>query len=155
MWDSFIPDLLVAAFGAALTVGIAYVTYVVRVRRGEAQAIRSLLREMHNRRALAVRSERPIPGAATLDDFRRCTSSVISMRAEVRHARDRSRNLSAVQEPLAKMTSALNRYLSESAADPDEYPALLGNLRRKLEPLAVELAAFEHIEPLLPGHGAR
>ncbi|RFA15606.1 hypothetical protein B7R22_06565 [Subtercola boreus] len=93
MGESFGPDLVVsiigAVFGSVLTVAIALVTYLVQRRRSEGQALQSLINEIHHRRALIDHGEpRTVPDAAESDDYRRCTSSVISIRDEIRRTRD-------------------------------------------------------------------
>lgn len=155
MWESFIPDLVVAFIGALLTVLIALVTYVLKIRLDEKRAIQSLIGELHRRRAIAEGPEPVIRGAGELPDFARANASVASMRAEIRSTRDRVRQLDSLQVPLSEMTRACNRYLEFSAASPDFYAGYLGDLRRELAPLVSRLAGTRRgIVAYPPGGGA-
>lgn len=155
MWDTFIPDLLVALVGAVLTVLIAFVTYKVNARVDETKALNSLIEELHRRRALAPGDDQPIPGAAQSDDFVRANASVLSMREEIRTTRDRVRQLQLAQLPLSEMTRACNRYLEMSAIAPERYARLLGELRKDLDRQVRALAATRRRVPhLVPGDGA-
>jgi len=155
MWDSFIPDVLVACIGALLTVFIALATYLLKIRLDEKRAIQSLIGELHRRRAIAEGPEPVIPGAEQLADFARANASVSSMRSEIRATRDRVRQVESLQVPLSQMTRACNRYLELSAASPDFYAVYLGDLRRELSPLIERLATERRgVVALEPGAGA-
>ncbi|MCK8476027.1 MULTISPECIES: hypothetical protein [Microbacterium] len=155
MWESFIPDVVVAIIGAVFTVLIALITYVLKVRLDEKRAIQSLISELHRRRAIAEGPEPVIPGAEQSADFARANASVASMRTEIRATRDRVRQLDSLQAPLSEMTRSCNRYLELSAAYPDHYAVYLGNLRRELTPQVAQLAASRRgIVAHDPGGGA-
>lgn len=154
MWDSFLPDLIVAMFGAVLTVTIAVVSYFLKIRTDERRAIQSLIDELHRRRALRPGVAQLIPGAAGSDDYVRVTSSISSIRDEVRTTRDRVRQVEKLQRPLSEMTRACNRYLSLSAAMPDAYANHLVDLRQSLTSSIHELATSRHgVIALEPGAG--
>ncbi|MEN0022219.1 MAG: hypothetical protein AAGC61_02980 [Microbacterium sp.] len=155
MWDSFLPDLLVALIAAVFTVVIALVTYLLKVRLDEKRAIQSLINELHRRRALAPGPEPFIRGAAQSEDYLRANTSISTIRTEIRSTRDRVRQIERVQAPLSAMTRACNRYLELSAAIPDTYAVYLGDLRRELTPQIEELANTQRgIVAHQPGMGA-
>jgi hypothetical protein len=155
MWESFFPDLVVAFIGALLTVLIALVTYVLKIRLDEKRAIQSLIGELHRRRAIAEGPEPVIHGAEERPDFARANASVASMRTDIRSTRDRVRQVDSLQVPLSEMTRACNRYLEFSAASPAFYAVYLGDLRRELTPLVTQLAgARKGIVAHPPGGGA-
>lgn len=139
MWDSFWPDVIIALIGAAFTVVIAYVTYRVNASRQERAAVQSLIDELHYRRALRPNSGRIVPSAATEVDFASVSASIRTMRVDIRSARDRARQDESVQRPLARMTKACNRFLTEARLDPSQYQLLLGNLTADLADQVREL----------------
>lgn len=155
MWDSFWPDVVVALIGAVFTVIIAYVTYRVNASRQERAAVQSLIDELHYRRALRPNSGRIIPSASTAVDFASVSASVRTMRVDIRSARDRARQDESVQRPLARMTKACNRFLTESRLDPSRYQILLGELT---DELAKQVRELKKIQPQLtarqPGGGS-
>lgn len=155
MWDSFLPDLLVAFVGALLTVAIALGTYLLKVRLDEKRAIQSLINEVHRRRSLAEGPEPTLPGALQSGDYARANASIATIRDEIRSTRDRVRQVDNLQDPLSKMTRACNRYLELSASHPDGYAIYLGDLRRELTPLVQALASKRRgVTALEPGGGA-
>lgn len=155
MWESFIPDVVVALIGAVFTVMIALITYVMKIRVDEKRAIQSLIGELHRRRAIAEGPEPVISGAEQSPDFARANASVASMRTEIRATRDRVRQVDSLQAPLSEMTRSCNRYLELSAAYPDHYAEYLGDLRRELSPQVRRLAALRRgVVAQEPGGGA-
>jgi hypothetical protein len=133
VWDSFGPDLLVVAIGAASTGLIAGGTYVVTFRRLENQAIGSLIRQIHERRAfIEVSAPSPMPGAYASDDFERVSRSVIRVRNEIDVARRSVGRSKELQDALTSMKLACNRYLERSAQTPDRYVIQLMELRDEL-----------------------
>jgi uncharacterized protein with PhoU and TrkA domain len=156
MWETFGPDVLVALIGAALTVAIAFATYVLNERRREWQALRSLVDELHHRRALTlIDSVRPVPHADELDDFLHVNASVLSIREEIRRTRDSVTLNSDLQRALGLMTRACNRYLETTAARPEQYLYSLSELRRELSEGVHALAATRRtVKVREPGDGA-
>lgn len=160
MWNTFLPDLLVALVGAIIgsifTVGIALATYVISRRRRERGALRGLIVEMHRRRALVpVESVRVVPNAAALDDYRRVSLSILAIRKDIRVTRTAIRPELSVQRQLSDMTSACNRYLEASQRDPDHYWFALMELRNALVSTIGEIAAATpSVEALAPGAAA-
>ncbi|GAA0499469.1 hypothetical protein GCM10009532_24700 [Microbacterium aurantiacum] len=154
MWVTFWPDVLVACIGAGLTVLIAYATYKLNLIRDEAQSLNSLIGELHRRRALASRPV-VIPGARENPDFARATSSVLSIRDEVRRTRDRVRQIEPTEQPLSRMTRACNYFLEASDAEPDQYAVLLVKLQADLSGAVADLASSHRgVRHLEPGAGA-
>lgn len=155
MWDTFLPDLLIAFIGAIFTVAIAYATYMLNAAQEEARALNSLIAELHRRRALRPSDEQPIRGAASSDDYDRVNQSVLSMRSEIRAARDRVGQRESIQLPLSEMRRACNTYLRRSAAQPELYARFVGDLRRELDRQVEKLAAARKgVNHLVPGEGA-
>ncbi|MGA1838213.1 hypothetical protein VD659_14930 [Herbiconiux sp. 11R-BC] len=156
MWDSFGPDLLVVAIGAALTGLIAGGTYLVTFRRLENQAVGALIRQIHERRAfIAVDAPVPIHDAYSTDDFGRVSRSVVTVRDEIDIARRSVGRSTDLQDALTSMKLACNRYLERSAQRPDGYVIDLMGLR---EELWVEIQQLNHsrssLPALEPGAGA-
>lgn len=156
MWQTFFPDLVVAVIASLLTVSTGYVTYRVNVRHRENQALVSLLNELHHRRAVApILNPRQIANASTNDDFLRANSSVLSMKDEIRRARDILRPITTLQEPLSLMVRACNRYLELSSAAPESYMYELEELRIQLSKQVHAIAASrKSIKSVEPGTGA-
>lgn len=155
MWQTFVPDVLVAIIGAALTVLIAFATYLLRLRLEEKRALQSLINELHRRRALVPGPERIIPNAAEIGDFQWANASILSVRDEIRRTRDRVRQVDSRLIPLSAMTRACNRYLEQSAAAPPHYVLFLAALKHELEENVRALArARRGLKPLEPGSGA-
>jgi hypothetical protein len=155
MWQTFVPDLVVAFIGATLTVLIAFMTYLLRLRLEEKRALQSLINELHRRRALVPGSKPLIPDAELTDDYKRANASVLSIRDEIRRTRDLVRQVDSRQLPLSNMTRACNRYLEFSAVSPSTYAILLGELQRELsEGVRVLAQARPDVVALEPGAGA-
>jgi hypothetical protein len=156
MWQTFWPDVLVAVIGAVLTVAIAYLTYLLSVRRTEKQALNSLINEFHHRRAISPRTALgPVERAAEKDDFLRANLSVLNMRDEIRRTRDAVRSIADLHDPLSQMTRACNNYLETSAREPDRYLYLLDDLRKELSSSLHRLAVTRRgVRVYEPGQGA-
>jgi hypothetical protein len=160
MWETFWPDIVVAVVGAVLgsvlTVGIALATYFITIRHRENQALNALIKELHERRAVApIASLREIPDAAELDDFNRANRSVISMRDEISRTRQLVGQSPEVQQPLSEMKRACNRFLDRASAAPQRYWFLLDELRRELSEGVHRLtSARKQLPRLEPGGGA-
>ncbi|MGD8166662.1 hypothetical protein ACEXOS_005525 [Herbiconiux sp. P16] len=160
MWETFWPDILVAIvgaiFGSMLTVGIALGTFFITFRRREDQALGALIKELHERRAVAqIGTLREIPEAAILDDFARANRSVISLRDEIGRTRDLVGPTADLQAPLSAMRRACNRYLETSSVLPERYWYLLDDLRVELSAGVHDLAKVRRRLPRLePGGGA-
>lgn len=68
MWLTFWLDVLVAVFGAVLTVAIAYGTFLLNLRRNEKLALGSLINEVHHRRTFSGHAVR-VNGAVNSPDY--------------------------------------------------------------------------------------
>ena len=156
MWTTFLPDLIVAVAGAFFTVAIAVVTFWLASRRRELQAIRSLVGELHHRRALTeIAGPRRLKRARRLSDFSQAANSVLTIKEEIRRARDSSRPKPRLQAIFASMTRSCNRYLEVSAAKPNEYLFLLQDLRQEIALDVCRLTKERSGVPnLSPGEGA-
>lgn len=155
VFEFFWSDLIVAFVGAVLTILIAWGTFLLSRRRQEKQVVASLIRELHARRALAPsKSQARVRNAKRLPDYTRASASVLTMRDEIRRARDRIRPLLKFEEPLAEMSRACNRFLELSAVDPPNYTALLVALRYALAEQISQLSKAAGVEYLAPGEGA-
>lgn len=154
VWTTFWPDLLVAVLGAALTVFIAWVTYVLNVWRNELRALKTLVSDLSHRRAFSGEAG-TISGAVELGDYARCNASVLSAKEEIRRAREKVRELPSLQVPLRRMTQACNVYLETSERDPDSYATGLVRLRDELHEEIRKLARKRRGLPTdRPGGGA-
>lgn len=156
MWDSFGPDLLVVAIGAALTGLIASGTYLVTFRRLENQAVGALIRQIHERRAfIAVDEPVPVLDAYSTDDFGRVSRSVVTVRGEIDIARRSVGGSKELQDALTSMKLACNRYLERSARRPEGYVIDLMELREELSVEVQRLHQSRSSLPALePGAGA-
>ncbi len=155
MWNTFWPDVLVALIGAVLTIATGAGAFAITRRLAETRALNALTRELHHRRALKISARREIPDAQELDDYHRLTASVLTMRDEIRHARDASGSSDDVQEPLAAMTRACNLYLELSAASPERYWILADDLRQALRKELVKVTSKRRgVTMREPGGGA-
>lgn len=160
MWNTFWPDLLVAVLGAivgsVLTVAIAFGTYLLQRRVRESQALRTLVEELHHRRAVAPISDvRDVPVAGGTDDFKHVNLSILDIRDRVRLTREQVRPESSAQRSLSRMTRACNRYLEVSAQRPEKYLHELMVLRAELWGSVQEVAGLSRsIDALKPGEAA-
>lgn len=156
MWDTFIPDLIVTAIGAALTVAIAAVTFVASRRYRETQALNLFVQELHHRRALIrIDTLMEVQNAEQSDDFARVNASVLSIRDAIKDARGLSRPVPNIQVPLSGMTSACNRYLELASRHPGRYWFFLMDLRAEMATQVEALAqANRRVTSLEPGAGS-
>ena len=156
MWETFVPDLIVTVIGAALTVAIAAVTFVLSRRYRETQALNLLVQELHHRRALArIDALMEIQNAEQSDDFARVNASVLSIKEAIREARGLSRPVPGVQVPLSGMTSACNRYLELASRRPSRYWFFLTELRAEITAQVRELSRMNRrVAELEPGAGS-
>lgn len=154
MWMTFWPDVLVALIGASLTVAIAFGTYILNLRRNERRALIALVHELYRRRAFTGKAV-ALPGARDTPDYMYCNASVLSMKDEIRHARDSVREIPELQRSLAEMTKSCNLYLEMAERDPDSYAIGLMRLRDDLRAKIKEIASHRPGVPELePGGGA-
>lgn len=73
-----------------------------------------------------------IRNARNSADFQSCADSIKRIRDTIQNVRVQIRPIATIQDPLAEMTSACNRYLHESNRDPDRFAVLLVRLRDEL-----------------------
>lgn len=159
MWETFLPDLVVALVGAlvgaVLTVAIAYGTFLLQQARQEKQVVRGLINDLYHRRALAVVSPHEIPNAGERKDFERAGLSVIDIRDHIRRVRDQVRQDTETVNALSNMIRACNRYLEVSEGNPNFYAFLLNELQRDLEEGVTQIAQrMRGVDGLPPGRGA-
>ncbi|WP_372984933.1 hypothetical protein [Microbacterium sp.] len=155
MWNTFGADVLVAVIGAALTVLIAFLTYLARIRLEEHRALQILINDLHGRRALAVEHGAKVWFASRRAPFRYATASVIAARDEIKATRAKVRKHKKVQEPLTEMLRACNNYLELSETDPNSYPIYLAHLKRDLYAQVLRLANVRRrLKVSRPGDGA-
>ncbi|WP_411721164.1 hypothetical protein [Mycetocola sp.] len=155
MWLTFLPDLLVAVIGAALTVVIALATFMVQRRRTEDGLLRGLIDDINRRRAFTpIEEVQSVPDAKELPDFHRVSRSVLALRDEIKRTRDGIRGDRQVQRALTEMTRACNRYLEDSDIDPDNYWHHLMTARELLDESIQKIAKSSNVEALAPGEAA-
>jgi len=129
-WSSFFPDLVVACFGAALTVLIAYGTYVVQRRRQDLQIIRILADDLATRRALQLISPRAASGAS--DDAQRCFSSVHAAQQQLAALRNQVTSNRPLHAMLQEMVLATRAYKNSIERHPDKWQFALMMVRAEL-----------------------
>lgn len=159
MWDTFLPDLVVALIGALvgalLTVAIAYGTFLMQQARQERHVVRGLINDLYHRRALAVTTPQEIPDAEERKDFERAGLSVIDIRDHIRRVRDQVRQDTQTVDALSNMIRACNRYLEVSEGQPILYALLLKKLQEDLEEGVTKIAErVRGVDALPPGRGA-
>ncbi|WP_411556983.1 hypothetical protein [Plantibacter sp. MPB07] len=156
MWITFWPDILVAAVGAALAVFAAYATYLLNARRIETQALNNLIEELHLRRALDPSVEPyVVPNAAERQDFDQVSRSVVSIRRELRTAREAVRSSRDIRLTLVEMSKGCNLYLERAEQSPDSYLLSLVKLQRQLEGGVRTITILRPgVDYLAPGTGA-
>ncbi|WP_298585289.1 hypothetical protein [uncultured Kocuria sp.] len=157
MWNTFWPDLLVTVIGAALTVAIAFGTYVVQRRVKERLALQKLIAVIHEKRAVEpIVGPQLMSGAGGLEDFQYVSSSILDLRDQIGLAREQVRPESPVQPHLSRMTRACNRYLESSSQRPAGYCYDLVSLREALWVSIKKISELSRsLEALEPGVGAR
>lgn len=156
MWSTFWPDLLVTVIGAALTVAIAFGTYLVQRRVREKRALQKLMKVIYEKRAVApVVNPQVMPGARELEDFQYVSSSILDLRDQIGLTREQVRPESPVQSHLSHMTRACNQYLESSSRRPEGYCYNLVTFREELwESIEKICQLSRSIEALEPGGGA-
>ncbi|WP_157550793.1 hypothetical protein [Microbacterium sp. Root553] len=155
MWNTFGADVLVAVIGAALTVSIAFLTYLGRIRLEEHRALQILINDLHGRRALAVGRGSKVRFASWSASFKRANASIISARDEIKATRAKVRKHEKVQGPLVEMIRACNNYLEMIEGDPSSYLIYLAQLKLELYAQALRLASVRRgLKVARPGDGA-
>ena len=156
MWTTFLPDILVAVFGAALTVAIAFLTVRRQQRQAERNELNGLIRDLHHRRALCpVDDPGLVPGAKDLDDFKHANLSVLDIRNQAKLSGREILPDSPAQTPLSQIISACNEYLENSMYAPDEYYFGLMELRGSIHKCVKAIAATDaKVTALEPGMSA-
>lgn len=136
VWQTFLADLVVAAFGAVmaavLTVAIAAWTVHVDRKRTEQAALNDLVRFLSTRRAFEEASGDLCDVNATTKDRERVAKSVLRTRDEIASVRSHSRAIPSVQEPLTVSILACNAYLEKADLSPEHYVQHLMELRQAL-----------------------
>jgi hypothetical protein len=155
-WSSFIPDLVVALFGAGLTVGIAGITYFRSLRRRNGQLVRNLADDLSTRRALTLIE--PRESAADSEDADRCFRSVTAAAHRISETRDQISPDSALRQGLQRMVVSCVQYKDAVESAPRHWQFALMQLREELlsGSRALERAARlpENSLPT-PGSGSR
>lgn len=150
MWETFGADVVVALISSALTVLIAYGTFLLNRWRDQRMAAQFIIDDLAHRRAFAASAVR-IPGAEKNDDYKRANASVLTARDEIRAVRPRMGADLAVQQALSSMIRSCNIYLEKSARDPDAYAIQLVELRDALGKDVRKLADKRRVRPTTPG----
>ncbi|MFG6501949.1 hypothetical protein [Microbacterium sp. P05] len=154
MWDTFWPDVLVAVIGALVTVLLGFLTYLGRVRLNEKRSLRSLVESVHRNRAFAGEGV-DMSGAGDLDDYRSAVASVAALREDILLAREHSRQLPKIEQPLSEMTRACDRFLENSETSPDDYAVDLESLEEELSLQLLKIErAVRGVKAKEPGGGA-
>lgn len=156
MWTTFLPDLLVAVFGAGLTVVIAFWTFRRQQKLTERAELNRLINELHHRRVLhKIPDPRLVHGATDIDDFKHANLSVLDIRDQTKRVGHHLRPNSPAQEPVSGLIKACNWYLEAGMYQPEKYHFHLKELRNKVQACVNQIAdGDQKIEPLEPGGSA-
>lgn len=156
MWTTFLPDLVVAVFGAALTVVIAFLTVRRQQKKIERNELNRLITDLHHRRALnGIANPRIVPHAKDVDDFKHANLSVLDIRNQTKAVAHHVRPTSEAQKPLSRLIRSCNQYLEDGMYDPDKYHFHLSDLRTKIHGCVQEIAETDsQITSLEPGTSA-
>ena len=148
MWTTFVPDLIVTAVGALLTVLLAAAGFFIKVHLDRRAAIAFILRELAMRRAF-----RPIahPKRFKLgendEELARISSSIRTFRDSVLRCQERVGAASRTHDVLNEMVRSCNRFLTDSRRDPGGFLIALESLRLRLDRHARKL---REIYPRMP-----
>lgn len=153
MWTTFVADLLVAVFGAGLTVLIAFWTYRHQQKVTERVELSRLINDLHHRRVLhEILNPRLVYRAKEIDDFKHANLSVLDIRDQTKRVGHQLRPGSPAQEPVSGLIKACNRYLEEGMYRPEKYHFHLQELRNEVQARINEIAAGDQkIKPLEAG----
>lgn len=156
MWTTFLPDLLVAIFGAGLTVIIAFWTYRHQQKVTERAELNRLIGDLHHRRALRkIRNPRLVHRAAKLDDFKHANLSVLDIRDQTKRVGQHLRPKSRAEQPISGLIKACNQYLEAGMYTPQYYHFHLMELRCRIQTCINEIAASDRkIKSLEAGSSA-
>lgn len=156
MWTTFIPDLLVAVFGAGLTVLIAFLTFRHQLKVTERVELNRLISDLNLRRVLhEITDPRLVHGAKDIDDFKHANLSVLDIREQTKRVGHHLRPNSPAQEPVSGLIKGCNRYLEAGMYEPEKYHFHLLELRSEVQACINKIAAGDdRIKPLDPGSSA-
>jgi hypothetical protein len=129
-WSSFVPDLVVACFGAALTVLIAFGTYVVQRRRQDVRVMRIAADDLASRRAFELIEPRTSRGDS--DDADRCRRSVDTAQQQLGALRDQMISNRPLRAMLQDMVRATRDYKDMIEREPDRWQFALMRVREEL-----------------------
>lgn len=156
MWTSFFPDLLVAIFGAGLTVLIAFWTVRYQQKATERVELNRLITDLHHRRVLyEIVNPDTVRGARKIDDFKHANLSVLDIRDQAKRVSHQVRPNSPAQQPLSGLIKACNRYLEAGMYEPEKYLFHLQGLRKEVQACIDQIAAGDkNVTALEPGISA-
>ncbi|MFD2341665.1 hypothetical protein FGG90_06040 [Clavibacter tessellarius] len=100
-WSTFIPDLIVTAVGASLTVGIAIVSYLLQLRRKNRQLVFNLADDLAVRRAFELITPMEATGDEPAAQY--CFDSVHSAQKRISALRDEISPNERLREALHEM----------------------------------------------------
>ena len=130
-WVTFWPDVLVAGIGAALTVAVALITYLMQQRRKNRQLVRNLADDLANRRAF-----KPIdPGVSSpdTDDAKRCRLSVQEAQDQISRIRDQIAPDHRLRALLQEMVLWCREYKNLLEVDDRRWQFALMEIRGELD----------------------
>jgi hypothetical protein len=129
-WSSFVPDLVVACFGAVLTVLIAYGTYIIQRRRQDLRIMRIVADDLAARRAFELIE--PRTSRADSDDADRCFRSVNTAQQQLGALRDQVISNRPLHAILQEMVRATRDYKDMIERDPERWQFALMHVREEL-----------------------
>lgn len=156
MWTTFFPDLLVALFGAGLTVLIAFRTVRYQQKATERVELNRLITDLNHRRVLyKINNPHTVGRASKLDDFKHASLSVLDIRDQAKRVSHQARHNSPAQESLSGLIKACNRYLEAGMYEPEKYLFHLQKLRNEVQACIDQIAAGDKkVTALEPGSSA-
>lgn len=140
MWITFVPDLIVTAVGALLTVAFAAAGFLIKVHLDRRAAVAFVLRELAMRRAFrAITHPKRVRIGENNEELGRISSSVRTFRDSVLRCQERVGAASRTHDVLNEMVRSCNRFLTDSRRDPGGFPIGIETLRIRLDELAQRL----------------
>jgi hypothetical protein len=150
-WSTFVPDLIVTAAGASLTVGIAIVSYLLQLRRKNRQLVFNLADDLAVRRALELIEPREATGDEAAAQY--CFDSVHSAQKRISALRDEISPNERLREALHEMVRYCADYKESYEETPELWQFQLMQLRGRLIGSLRKIERVMRIKDPLPTPG--
>jgi len=150
-WSTFIPDLIVTAVGASLTVGIAIVSYLLQLRRKNRQLVFNLADDLAVRRAFELITPMEATGDEPAAQY--CFDSVHSAQKRISALRDEISPNERLREALHEMVRYCADYKESYEQTPELWQFRLMQLRGRLIGSLRKIERVMRIKDPLPTPG--